>query len=237
MVFAGLRVAPGMRNLENSIILGKRVPLSHVNASGVGGPANGDGWQIPLLVDLGKFIGFPSLETEGDGNGNKFGEQSNLPSVTRTVNDINQKARKRQKWLPREKGKNIVLNGPYNGGDTQGGVDATMQGNGTTGVDTGISTNTKASGGTLAAVLTGMPDLSSLPELVFEGGVIRVVIPHAVYERQLEKYKLALVGREDLGRWADVTDEDETLDIVEGVNTEGSLVAIDSGFIMIRWGF
>ncbi|KAJ4980909.1 hypothetical protein NE237_031746 [Protea cynaroides] len=247
MVSAGLRVAPRMRNQENggsqvngmaheNLPLSGIAPLSHVNASGVGGNVN-DGRSLDLVraqVDLGKFLGFRSLEAEGVRNGNKSGQYFNLPYATRNVKDLNRRTRKRRKWSPREKGKNVASNDVPSGTARQRGDDASVQGHGGSGVEDRNPGNMMG-GRSFAAVLSGLPDLGSLLKPVVEGGITRVVIPQSVYERQLEKYKLALIGMDDLGRWADIDDKDVPLDIEEGELTEGaqSLLRME---LMIRLG-
>ncbi|KAJ4980559.1 hypothetical protein NE237_031396 [Protea cynaroides] len=45
-----------------------------------------------------------------------------------------------------------------------------------------------------AEALNGFPNLNNLADLIVEGGITHVVIPQATYERQLKKYKLAIIG-------------------------------------------
>ncbi|KAJ4951107.1 hypothetical protein NE237_027939 [Protea cynaroides] len=87
-----------------------------------------------------------------------------------------------------------------------------------------------------AEVIRGLPDLKLLPEPVVSGGVTHVILPQDIVDKQLEKYRLALVScvfskEEDirrtsgdnviadlnvtsgkvLGRWKDAVDDDVSL--------------------------
>ncbi|KAJ4965274.1 hypothetical protein NE237_017123 [Protea cynaroides] len=198
MVSAGLRVGSGMGNLDiisagalsigvdvnrETLLLGERVPLSHVNVSGVGGPTNGDGRQLPLQV---RVEGSNSV-----GHGGAEGRSSNLIGSS-------------EGGYQEGKEKNVVSNGPHNGVDTQGD-----------GCPRGVRD------------ATGNPNADGSPSNVPKEGGENGNIP------RVDQSGHYTSGKEDLGRWADITDEDETLDIAKHINTEGALVAVEVG-LMIR---
>ncbi|KAJ4977314.1 hypothetical protein NE237_002420 [Protea cynaroides] len=83
-----------------------------------------------------------------------------------------------------------------------------------------------------ALVVSGLPDLGSLPEPIFEGGIARVVIPQAAYEQQMEKYKLAVIGW--VRCWDDATDDQEDLNagkddllMEEGIFSQSPTLEVD----------
>ncbi|KAJ4979869.1 hypothetical protein NE237_010649 [Protea cynaroides] len=228
MVSAGLRVAPELQCLDygnrgsqhNDINLGGTTPISHVHGSEHGGRVTDDAqrWSLSGMsgadpvavsgglavesnkvrsqVDFGKFLGFPSLDPVGANDGRKSGSYNQFVegmAGCEQGNDIHEALSEKSAHIP----------------------------------------GNMASGGrSFASVLSGFPDLSNLPEPVVKGGIIRVVeenfnnVPGngdgMLNSVRVEKGDRVLRGRTDLGRWADVTDEEDAVDTVH-VTVDGGL--------------
>ncbi|KAJ4979234.1 hypothetical protein NE237_010014 [Protea cynaroides] len=119
--------------------------------------------------DIGKFLGFSSMETGVSLVGNKPGDKT-MPTVTQLAPaGMSRHARNHGRWLAREKGKSLSASGDGltpNVNRSNPGPQSAMQGQrGHTGRRS------------FAAVLSGLLDLNSLPKPLNEGGIIRVVIP------------------------------------------------------------
>ncbi|KAJ4975869.1 hypothetical protein NE237_000975 [Protea cynaroides] len=132
-----------------------------------------------LHFDIGKFLGFSSMETGVSLVGNKPGDKT-MPTVAQpTPAGMRRHARKHGRWLASETGKSLSTSGDgltLNVNQSNPGPQSAMQGH-----------RAHTGGRSFVAILSGLPDLNSLPEPVNEGGIIRVVIPQEAYERQLEK--------------------------------------------------
>ncbi|KAJ4976035.1 hypothetical protein NE237_001141 [Protea cynaroides] len=122
-------------------------------------------------LDIGRFLGFPSKETGVSPVGNNLGDDS-VPTVTVTQAapaGMTRHVRKRRKWVAREKGKNVSVLGE--------GLHLMVNRSAPISQSVVHGQRAHAGGSSFVDVLSGLPDLSSLPEPVNEGGIIRVVIP------------------------------------------------------------
>ncbi|KAJ4970359.1 hypothetical protein NE237_003458 [Protea cynaroides] len=86
--------------------------------------------------------------------------------------------------------------------------------------------STTVGGRSFATVTAGLPDLSVLPRLVVEGGVIRVVIPYVAIDKQLEKYKIDL-DRKDFHKGIIVADLSRVL------SEQWSVESCEEGPVMV----
>ncbi|KAJ4971360.1 hypothetical protein NE237_004459 [Protea cynaroides] len=126
------------------------------------------------IVDLGRFLGFPSQEISAPVLGNNISVAQPNEVSTTAVNDLRDRrrfTRKKRRWLNREKEKDQAMDArPVNAaeGVSQPGFAATVE---------------PMHQRSFAAVLSGLPDLHKLPEPVVEGGITRVVIPQVAYDR------------------------------------------------------
>ncbi|KAJ4980387.1 hypothetical protein NE237_031224 [Protea cynaroides] len=136
------------------------------------------------VVDLGRYLGFPLLENDAamDGSRSKGTQSKDFFNGNKSFWK-NRRSRKRHRGVDRDKGKGVA--------DSVEASIGVPSKNGTAG-----SSEEKTSGHrSFASALTGMTDLNSLPEPVTEGCLTRVVILQYICERQMEKYKLAIIGR------------------------------------------
>ncbi|KAJ4972048.1 hypothetical protein NE237_005147 [Protea cynaroides] len=147
-------------------------------------PTGSDKGPGPSLVrnniDLGQFLGFPSQEplapTVGQVQGNPKGDLRPRPGLGTNI--------AQPVWeTSREKGRKSMLDMVQHSVETDDG-EPTHDG----------SRATAHGGRSFASVVTDLPDLGRLPEPIFEGRIARVVIPQDAYERQMEKYKLVVIG-------------------------------------------
>ncbi|KAJ4965987.1 hypothetical protein NE237_017836 [Protea cynaroides] len=146
-------------------------------------------------VDLGKILGFPSLDAGRTKEGRESSDVANKNGSF--VNKRTRNGSKHQRWVAHKKGKNVMegSNHPNGGADSvsnANGVWETIPHADSPTVMAGVNGSNNPSGATrsgrsFASVLFGLLDLSNLPEPVTEGGLTRVVIPQVIYERQLEK--------------------------------------------------
>ncbi|KAJ4968092.1 hypothetical protein NE237_014793 [Protea cynaroides] len=132
--------------------------------------------------DLGRFLGFPTLETRSI----KEGQSCDYLVIDVGGDKVWVQRRKRRKWLAKEKGKSLISD------DLVVLQNSNVQQRGSAGDPVNKS---RVGGRSYEQVIGGFPDLTSLPEPVVTGGVMRVVLPQEAVDRQLEKYQLALVGR------------------------------------------
>ncbi|KAJ4951993.1 hypothetical protein NE237_028825 [Protea cynaroides] len=122
-------------------------------------------------LDLGRFLGFPSLEKEHNKSGNVPSVGSLPAAASNDRNAMRRSARKYGRWVSREKGKKNLSNG-----------DQQLVGDGDTDVGGQGGSRVLPGGGcSFASIVSGMPDFNSLPEPVIEGGIVSVVIPQAAY--------------------------------------------------------
>ncbi|KAJ4969684.1 hypothetical protein NE237_002783 [Protea cynaroides] len=207
MVNGGIQVAPGIPETMASDSGGREM-LEEAGRifRGVAGDSRGNPSLERPLVDLRKFLGFPSLDAGQDKYRNISLDAIDKPGLMTGVNGRNWNGRKRQRWLACEKGKNVVEGGSIvssgfpgggeyvtaalvNGGvasiDSVTGVNGAL-GNGSFAANSGsragvnpvnVSNGVAAGGRSFASVLWGLPDLSSLLKPITEGGITRVVIP------------------------------------------------------------
>ncbi|KAJ4976582.1 hypothetical protein NE237_001688 [Protea cynaroides] len=152
--------------------------------SGVGVPS-----VVPLTqVDIGCYIGMPLIASVGPMNS----ISSVNPNASLIVNPNASRFLCCWRIKTIEKGKGPTVSESHE----EGVIEAEAHNQNTRfSVGMGHSNWAQAGKRSFADVAAGLSDLSSLPKLVTQGGITRVIIPQATYERQLEKYKHALKGK------------------------------------------
>ncbi|KAJ4961197.1 hypothetical protein NE237_021107 [Protea cynaroides] len=114
---------------------------------------------------------------------------------------------KRRRWTAAEKGK-ATLNGSVQANGDWVPLKVAARHESGNGQQRGTVHGSRS----FASVFAGLPDLSALPDPVVEGGIIRVVLPQAAVDRQMEKFKTALIGRV----FTKDVDEGDEQDLEEG---------------------
>ncbi|KAJ4951618.1 hypothetical protein NE237_028450 [Protea cynaroides] len=186
MVNAGMRSAAGLGNQISIPLVSMPVRLNDQSAScWICRWGSRDSYFGKTYDGSGKVLGFSSMETEWFTVRNNSGKDSVLEKHPNAISGRNRDGRKRCRWLARDKDKFTIgvgdattVSGEGNSSDARPRSKSQNPGQ-----------NSNVRGRSFTSVLSGIPDLSNLPDPVFKGSITRIVIPQATYERQLKKYK------------------------------------------------
>ncbi|KAJ4980876.1 hypothetical protein NE237_031713 [Protea cynaroides] len=94
--------------------------------------------------------------------------------------------------------------------------------------------NSGNNGWTFVAVIVGLPDVNKLPEPVIKGGITRVVIPQAAYEKQIAKYKMALIGRFEDAEVGVTDNVDDPVIYVDPILSGGATLTTSAGRVVVN---